>query len=98
MNIDGEKLSGLRFADDVAPTTDVKDMECQLNTVNEERLKLGFMKHKGKPKFMMNIGTTDNMQIDWTEIVRVINYKYLGQTIAMGNRTRQEALMRIKAG
>ena len=33
INIDGEKLSNLRFADDVALTTeDVKGMEHQLNT------------------------------------------------------------------
>ena len=37
INIDGEKLSDLRFADDVALTTEnVKDMEHQLNTANEE--------------------------------------------------------------
>ena len=41
VNIDGEKLLDLRFADDVALTTeDVKDIEHQLNTVNEESLKL----------------------------------------------------------
>ena len=42
INIDGEKLSDLKFADDVALTTeDVKDMEHQLNTVNKESLKIG---------------------------------------------------------
>ena len=39
INIDGEKLLNLRFADDVALTTeDVRDMEHQLITVNEESL------------------------------------------------------------
>ena len=52
INIDGEKLSNLRSADDVALTTeDVKEMEHQLNTVNEERLKIGLQIHKGKTKF-----------------------------------------------
>ena len=37
INIDGEKLSDLRFADGVALTReDVRDMEHQLNTVNKE--------------------------------------------------------------
>ena len=37
INIDGEKLSNLRFADDVALTTeDVRDMVHQLTIVNEE--------------------------------------------------------------
>ena len=49
INIDREKLSNLRFADDVALTTDdVKDMEHQLKTVNEESLKISLKIHKGK--------------------------------------------------
>ena len=49
INIDGEQLSNLRFADDVALTTDdVKEMEHQLNTVNEESLMIGLKIHKGK--------------------------------------------------
>ena len=49
INIDREKLSDLGFADDVALTTeDVKDIEHQLNTLNEESLKIGLNTHKGK--------------------------------------------------
>ena len=33
-----------------------------------------------------------------TEIKKVTNYKYLGQTIAIKNRTKQEVLIRMKAG
>ena len=99
INIDGEKLSNLRFADDVALTTeDVRDMEHQLITVNEESLKIGLKIHKGKTKFMTNIDTTDNTQINGTEIEKVTNYKYLGQTIGMENSTKQEVSIRIKAG
>ena len=47
---------------------------------------------------MTNLYTTDNIQIDGTEIEKVTNYKYLGQTIAMENRTRQEVSKRMKAG
>ena len=44
-----KKLSSLRFADDVALTTeDVRDMEHQLITVNEESLKIGLKIYKGK--------------------------------------------------
>ena len=97
--MDGEKLSNLRFADDVAQTTeDVRDMEHQLITVNEESLKIGLKIHKGKTKFMTNIDTTDNVQINGPEIENVTNYIYLGQTIAMENRTKQEVSIRIKAG
>ena len=86
-------------ADDVVRTTeDVKDMEHQLNTVNEESLKIGLKIHKGKTKFMTNIDTTDNIQIDETETEKVTTYRYLGQTIALENRKKQEVSIRIKAG
>ena len=99
INIDGEKLSNLRFADDVAlATEDVKDMEHQLNIVTEESLKIGLKIHKGKTKSMTNIDTKDNIQINGTEIDKVTSYKYLGQTIAMETRTKQEVSIRIKAG
>ena len=99
INIDGEKLPNLRFADDSAlRTEDVRDMEHQLITVNEDSLKIGLKIHRGKTKFMTNIDTTDHIQINWTEIERVTNYKYLGQTIAMENSTKQEVSITIKAG
>ena len=47
---------------------------------------------------MTNIDTTDNIKINGTEIVKVTNYKYLVQTIAMGNSTKQEVSIRLKAG
>ena len=84
-------MSNLRLGDDVAITTeDVRDMEHQLNTVNEESLKIGLKTHKGKTKFMANIDTTDNMQINGTEIEKVTSYKYLGQKNSNGkqNNTR----------
>ena len=73
-------------------------MEHQLITVNEESLKIGLKIHKGKTKLMTNIDTTDNIQINGTEIETVTDYKYLGQTIAMENSTKQEVSIRIKAG
>ena len=92
------KLSNLRFADDVALTTeDVKDMEHQLNTVNEESLKIGFKIHKGKTNFLTNIDTTEYIQINGTETEKATYYKYLGQTTAMENRTKQEVSIRITA-
>ena len=54
----------------------MKDVEHHLNTVNEESLKIGLKMHKGKTRFMTNTDTTDNIQINGTEI-EVTNYKYL---------------------
>ena len=44
---------------------------------------------------MRNIGTTDNIQIDGTEIEKMTNYTYLRQTKAMENRIKQEVSIRI---
>ena len=76
-------------------------MEHQFNNVNEGSLKTVLKIHKKKKtpnKFITNITTTDNIQTDGTEILKVTNYKYLGQTTAMESRTRQDVLIRIKAG
>ena len=74
-------------------------MEHQLITVNEKKLQDWSQDTKRKKtKFMTNIDTTDNIQINGTEIEKVTNYKYLGQTIAMENSTKQEVSIRIKAG
>ena len=73
-------------------------MEHQLITVNEKSSKIGLKIHKGKTKtkFMTNINTTDSIQINGTEIEKATNYKYLEQTIAMENSTKQEVSIRIK--
>ena len=84
-----EKLLDPRFAGDVAlRRQDVKDMEHQLDTVNEERLNTGLKIHKGQTKSMTHIDTTDNIQINGTEMETVTIYTYLGQTMAMENNKR----------
>ena len=46
---------------------------------------------------MTNIDTTENIKIKEREIEKVTNYKYLGQKMAMENRTKQKVSIRIKA-
>ena len=73
IHIDEEKLSDLRFADDVGLTTkDVKDTEHKLNTINE--VKTDLKMHKGKTKFMTNIDITDSIQIDRSHCLRVQSF------------------------
>ena len=49
--LDGENLSELRFADDIALiTTTVRNMEEQLNMINDESKKFGLKIHRGKTK------------------------------------------------
>ena len=42
--------------------------------------------HKGKTRSIPNIDTADNLQIDRTEIEKVTNYKYPGQTISVESK------------
>ena len=99
IDIDGEKLTDLRFADDVALTANfVKDMEIQLNILNQESKKVGLKIHRGKTKVMTNYETREKIEIESIEIEKVDQYKYLGQTIATEDRTANETQLRIKAG
>ena len=87
-----------QYTDDDNDNNDNNNYNNNNNDNNEESLKIGLKIHKGKTKFMTSIDTTDNIQINGTEIEKVTNYKYLGQTIAMENSTKQEVSIRIKAG
>ena len=72
IDIDGENLTDLRFADDVALTTNsVEDMEMQLNILNRESKNIGLKIHRGKTKFMTNYETTESIKIQGTKIKKV---------------------------
>ena len=47
---------------------------------------------------MTNFESTDKINIEGKEIEKVDQYKYLGQTIVMEDRTANEVQLRIKAG
>ena len=98
LNVDGEKLTDLRFADDVALiATSVKDMEVQLNELNQGSKKIGLNIHKGKTKYTTKFKSDEAIVIENDVIENVDRYKYLGQTVMMENQTR-EVMIRIKAG
>ena len=80
INIHCEKLTDLRFADDVALiASTVKDMEIQLDNLNEESKKVGLKMHKGKTKYMTHLSTEDSIQVEDQDIEKVEEYKYLGR-------------------
>ena len=70
-------------------------MEVQLNILNEESNKVGLKIHRGQTKFMTNFVTTQKIEIEGIEIEKVEQYKYLGQTIALEDRTANEAQQRM---
>ena len=99
LDVDGEKLTDLRFADDVALiTSSVKDMETQLNNLNIESKKIGLKIHKGKTKYMTNFQSDEIITVENDTIEKVDRYKYLGQTVMLNEHTREEVKIRIKAG
>ena len=55
LNIDGIKLTDLRFADDMALiTSSVRDTEIRLNDLNNESKRIGLTIHKGETKYTTN--------------------------------------------
>ena len=65
VNVDGENLTNLRFADDVALFNETaKQMEKHLNNLSSESLKVGLKIHKGKTKYMTNHADSEDILID----------------------------------
>ena len=80
VNVDGENLSNLRFADDVALLNETtKQMEKHMNNLNSESLKVGLKIHKGKTKYMTNYADSEDILIGQQKIEKVTEFKYLGQ-------------------
>ena len=91
-------MSDPSFADDTTLSAGVKDMEHHLSTERGKPKDLSPNTERKKNKLMTNIDTAENLQLDRTEIEKMTNYTYMGNTTAMNNRTRQELSIRIKAG
>ena len=90
VNVDGENLTNLRFADDVAlfnKTT--KQMEKHLNNLNSESLKVGLKIHKGKEKYMTNHADSEDILIDQQKIEKMTEFKYLRQTTHLRHHKRR---------
>ena len=98
VNVDGENLTNLRFADDVALFSETtKQMEKHLNSLNSESLKVGLKIHKGKTKYMTNHGDSEDLLIDQQKIEKVTEFKYLGQTTHLKDTAKEEIYARIRA-
>ena len=98
VNVDGENLTNLRIADDVALFNETtKQMEKHLNNLNSESLKVGLKIHKGKTKYMTNHADNKDILIDQQKIEKVTEFKYLGQTTHLKDTTKEEIYARIRA-
>ena len=98
IEIEGENLTDLRFADDVALCTkDLQTLESHLNTLNSESMKIGLKMHKGKTKYMTNYSSQGSIKIEENEIEEVPEYKYLGQTLSSTDTIDLEIATRIRS-
>ena len=98
VNVDGENLSNLRFADDVSLLNETtKQMEKHMNNLNSESMKVGLKIHKGKTKYMTNYADSGDILIGQQKIEKVTEFKYLGQTTHLKDTTKEEIYARIRA-
>ena len=97
INIDGERLQNLRFADGVALVTKTtKEMEEHLNKLNTESKKCGLKIYKGKTKFMTNFETDEEIIIENEKLEKVESYNYLGQITTTNRKSEDKIKERIR--
>lgn len=96
INIYGNRLSHLRFADDIVLLSeDPKEMECMIQSLSNESRKVGLEINWEKTKLMTN---RQNITIksDSTEIEYAEDYIYLGHLISFKSCNDKEVERRIK--
>ncbi|PZC75698.1 hypothetical protein B5X24_HaOG205730 [Helicoverpa armigera] len=78
--VDGERLSNLRFADDLVLISDnIDDMIIMIEELKTESLKAGLKMNFNKTKIMTNIPTQIQLPVE-----KVTEYIYLGHKITLG--------------
>lgn len=85
INIDGEKISHLRFADDIVLISeDVREAQNMLNILNKKSEEIGLKINTGKTQFMTNLVLSRNITLNDNYLQQVSTYKYLGHEICIG--------------
>lgn len=85
ININGEYLSNLRFADDIVLiAVDLDQAQIMLQQLNEEASKVGLKMNLSKTKIMTNIDDDSEIKIGDTVIERVDSCVYLGHKLKLG--------------
>ena len=100
--IDGEYLSNLRFADDIALFAEnLHDLQKMLDELNEESKKVGLYMNFSKTNVMHNKLVKDKdttIKIENEKLKKVDHYIYLGQQISMNPSKEEEIKRRITLG
>ncbi len=98
ININGEKLSHLRFADDIVIFFEnPDDLECYNTSTMEATVGLKINMKKTKTMFNKFI-TKKQIYIQQTEIEEVEEYVYLGQLVRIDHNQYDELRIRIRSG
>jgi hypothetical protein len=95
VNINGQYLNHLRFADDIvliAPN--LEQIELMLIELNEGSRKVGLKMNWSKTKYMTNIPTETNIKVQNEVVERVDEYKYLGHTLRLGYENQKNEIGR----
>lgn len=99
LNINGENLSHLRFADDlILFSEDARTLEIMLQQLCDESAKAGLTMNLTKTKIMTNAqqtGTNDLISVNNENIEYVKEYIYLGQLISTDDCMKKEIERRI---
>ena len=100
INIDGEHLSHLIFADDIILIAHTpQELQEMLVDINNYSKPVGLNMHLGKTKIMLNNHTEKvTVEVDGKAIEEVEKYVYLGKTVSRDGDLMQEIKRRITLG
>lgn len=100
MNIDGERFTNLRFADDVVLVSEkCEELEEMINELNRESLKVGLKMNREKTKVLFNPFVEEKtIMIGDLQLESVEEIKYLGKILNKDGTLMPEIVQRIRAG
>lgn len=95
VNINGERLNHLRFADDIVLIADrLDDVISMLRNLNEESRKVGLKINFPKTKIMTNLVLGEGIYIDGIRVEETTSFKYLGHEISIGRDNQTLEILR----
>lgn len=95
VNINGEDLNHLRFADDIVLISDSVDKARKmLEHLHRTSRTVGLRINTSKTQFMTNLVVSDNFHVGVHNIEQVTKYKYLGHEIRLGRDNQTAEICR----
>ncbi|MCL1440820.1 reverse transcriptase domain-containing protein, partial [Enterobacter hormaechei] len=100
VRVNGEYLSNLRFADDIALLSNSGDeLQSMLSALDEQSRTVGLKINMQKTKVMINnLGTAQRFVIGGEAVEVVSEYIYLGQVVTPDPNHEAEIIRRIRMG